>query len=258
MRASSHGRRTGGRESRGARSGEERRPHEPARPHLRRGGSPSYGRYVSPRGRLVQVGLRGTRVRTVRVRTGPPWDRGEYFWCGWSSCAQGPVLRAPARSPCLVRAGCPPPQPASPTSTPRMRRRLRPGSSCSRRVRSEVCTSYRSTWGSSPLTRGARSRLAPPCPRRRIIPAHAGCTGRQPGGGPGRADHPRSRGVHDAALPVVVIGRGSSPLTRGAPHRGRLGHRQARIIPAHAGCTAAFTHHQTIDQGSSPLTRGAH
>ena len=91
--------------------------------------------------------------------------------------------------------------------------------------------------GSSPLARGLRD------PRRLrrddagIIPARAGFT--QDCGGPGAPgrDHPRSRGVYLASLPISVDDRGSSPLARGLPgvpadQRGR-----PRIIPARAGFT---------------------
>ncbi|KXI15906.1 hypothetical protein HMPREF3227_02260 [Corynebacterium sp. CMW7794] len=50
--------------------------------------------------------------------------------------------------------------------------------------------------------------------------------------------HPRSRGEHSDVPAALWPGKGSSPLTRGAPHviagsRDRIG-----LIPAHAGSTA--------------------
>ena len=110
--------------------------------------------------------------------------------------------------------------------------------------------------GSSPLTRGklrdsACERLA-----ERLIPAHAGKTGRVGVG--------------------LVPGDGSSPLTRGKRCEGGLERRGAGLIPAHAGKTftalekIAFTpaHPRSRGEnrmgaqvrfnqgGSSPLTRG--
>ena len=151
--------------------------------------------------------------------------------------------------------------------------------------------------GSSPLTRGAHLLEVSGRPASRIIPAHAGCTVAVSWMRWLRWDHPRSRGVHaDAGLeprrhygsspltrgarevaPVAVPELGSSPLTRGARHTGRIGHAQARIIPAHAGCTTPTSGPPTRAPdhprsrgvhvypwlgliravGSSPLTRGA-
>ena len=69
--------------------------------------------------------------------------------------------------------------------------------------------------GSSPLTRGKRLRrgcATRPC---RLIPAHAGKTGRAGASGSGAAAHPRSRGEN--LCPTLHWGKslGSSPLTRG-------------------------------------------
>ena len=112
--------------------------------------------------------------------------------------------------------------------------------------------------GSSPLTRGklrdsACERLA-----ERLIPAHAGKTGRVGVG--------------------LVPGDGSSPLTRGKRCEGGLERRGAGLIPAHAGKTSASPEpsrssrahprsrgensslsmtEKTLN-GSSPLTRGKH
>ena len=69
--------------------------------------------------------------------------------------------------------------------------------------------------GSSPLTRGKRGARAHEAARARLIPAHAGKTGR-PGprrrGGPA---HPRSRGENDLVTRFFQGRPGSSPLTRG-------------------------------------------
>ena len=130
--------------------------------------------------------------------------------------------------------------------------------------------------GSSPLTRGKL-----PGPRNRpaggrLIPAHAGKTNSigRPGALP-RA-HPRSRGENFLSSHLLIIGNGSSPLTRG-----KLGEIvgvrvRGRLIPAHAGKTCCSTtwgrtypahprsrgeNHQRARRqdrwhGSSPLTRG--
>ncbi len=74
-----------------------------------------------------------------------------------------------------------------------------------------------------------------------LIPAHAGSTvcvlffcGSLPA-------HPRSRGEHEAGMPIPAIGEGSSPLTRGAPpnHPQQVGY--PGLIPAHAGSTCGMT-----------------
>ena len=131
--------------------------------------------------------------------------------------------------------------------------------------------------GSSPLTRGARNHGDECPPRTGIIPAHAGSTfsvGRQQAL---CADHPRSRGEHEAITAVMNDVTGSSPLTRGAPAEHHACAVLPGIIPAHAGSTwmrARFGlrrrdhprsrgEHQLAVTGaseclgSSPLTRGA-
>ena len=99
-----------------------------------------------------------------------------------------------------------------------------------------IWTSCRGS-GSSPLTRGklVGDRLASAVYR--LIPAHAGKTcgafelvGLTPA-------HPRSRGENHQLLNVRLRNVGSSPLTRGKPHRRADQHRSERLIPAHAGKT---------------------
>ena len=92
--------------------------------------------------------------------------------------------------------------------------------------------------GSSPLTRGKPADAWGSPDRGRLIPAHAGKTGRlQAGIKPSRA-HPRSRGENPRSATDSRQLNGSSPLTRGK--RGRVRHRPdgQRLIPAHAGKTA--------------------
>ena len=51
--------------------------------------------------------------------------------------------------------------------------------------------------------------------------------------------HPRSRGENRAVGLVLHRGGGSSPLTRGKRFFGALVQNKVRLIPAHAGKTAA-------------------
>ena len=75
--------------------------------------------------------------------------------------------------------------------------------------------------GSSPLTRGAPALAICTAMRFGLIPAHAGSTITSiPSRNRSRA-HPRSRGEHSLDRVRGSEGRGSSPLTRGAPTRPR-------------------------------------
>ena len=89
--------------------------------------------------------------------------------------------------------------------------------------------------GSSPLTRGKRSR-----PRRRrrergLIPAHAGKIAVAHGHLRRAAAHPRSRGENRRDRPPMESAPGSSPLTRGKSERPCPLIRAGSLIPAHAG-----------------------
>ena len=130
--------------------------------------------------------------------------------------------------------------------------------------------------GSSPLTRGKRSRRYQEGFARRLIPAHAGKTARPQSRSRAPAAHPRSRGENSFRRDSAGIKGGSSPLTRGKPPRVRRAGGQQRLIPAHAGKTPEpicanrrnSAHprsrgENTLRQasgpflrGSSPLTRG--
>ena len=104
--------------------------------------------------------------------------------------------------------------------------------------------------GSSPLARGLhQARLRRPG-LRRIIPARAGFTWASWACAPGRADHPRSRGVYSLSRCSASAAVGSSPLARGLPMEASLGTMTRRIIPARAGFTAF--------RGASPLTHRDH
>ena len=112
----------------------------------------------------------------------------------------------------------------------------------------------------------------------RLIPAHAGKTFVECDGCVCGWAHPRSRGENYERKTGEPITSGSSPLTRGKRLGIRRGIRKRRLIPAHAGKTAASTsprgmrpaHPRSRGEnsamirpapemfGSSPLTRGKH
>ena len=91
--------------------------------------------------------------------------------------------------------------------------------------------------GSSPHTRGAHRRTERQRARVRIIPAYAGSTRVETGGGQGMSDHPRIRGEHTPSGLRGLDGGGSSPHTRGAREGRAARERRHRIIPAYAGST---------------------
>ena len=93
-----------------------------------------------------------------------------------------------------------------------------------------------------------------------------------------RPAHPRSRGENGVVSPPLPVFDGSSPLTRGKRFHDRSRSHADRLIPAHAGKTAATTSTSVLRTahprsrgenpvrrsgkrslpGSSPLTRGKH
>ena len=91
--------------------------------------------------------------------------------------------------------------------------------------------------GSSPLTRGKLHEGTEDPTDRRLIPAHAGKTGRCTCGVQREGAHPRSRGENAYMTGPDNLCSGSSPLTRGKRERGVHGSDQGRLIPAHAGKT---------------------
>ena len=132
--------------------------------------------------------------------------------------------------------------------------------------------------GSSPLTRGKQDVLSGERGHGRLIPAHAGKTAPKGASPAALRAHPRSRGENLHAAEGADGLTGSSPLTRGKPHRSAWPVRPPRLIPAHAGKTsvANLTEERskahprsrgenssavrapTQASGSSPLTRGKH
>ena len=130
--------------------------------------------------------------------------------------------------------------------------------------------------GSSPLTRGKRSRTRFGHSTRRLIPAHAGKTRWWSGATRTWPAHPRSRGENTSRSEQSQNEHGSSPLTRGKRPHDLAGGSMSRLIPAHAGKTCPRTrrawagpaHPRSRGEnvcvgadrfnraGSSPLTRG--
>ena len=133
-----------------------------------------------------------------------------------------------------------------------------------------------SAFGSSPLTRGKLVRSLDRNPDHGLIPAHAGKTSRGLPSSSRAAAHPRSRGENHGHVSRPRGELGSSPLTRGKPVIEIITSGAARLIPAHAGKTAAGrqdtrrsrAHPRSRGEnfasvvpivlagGSSPLTRG--
>ncbi len=131
--------------------------------------------------------------------------------------------------------------------------------------------------GSSPLTRGAPSWLRPTGLPMGLIPAYAGSTGGALCRFRSIGAHPRLRGEHIIFVLMVIIGMGSSPLTRGARFELSSTGPPPGLIPAYAGSTKLRTDesepppaHPRLRgehkrgylrrwpcSGSSPLTRGA-
>ena len=183
--------------------------------------------------------LSGTRPR--RGWRDHPRSRGVYRPCGWPLVPPGgssPLARGlrgpdPSGVPGLriipARAGFTGRRIGSARSAadhPRSRGvYLVPNPSCG----------YR--WGSSPLARGLRPTLPQRLPRRRIIPARAGFTGRGAFQEPKQMDHPRSRGVYGTCVAGRSAPPGSSPLARGLPGDCEGPLAAAGIIPARAGFT---------------------
>ena len=111
--------------------------------------------------------------------------------------------------------------------------------------------------GSSPHTRGARTRGSTSTGAGRIIPAYAGSTAVTTPPSRDRPDHPRIRGEHVRRQKNDPAWHGSSPHTRGAPRlcpwRCPGGWDHPRIRGEHEPPVRA----SGVEGGSSPHTRGA-
>ena len=90
-----------------------------------------------------------------------------------------------------------------------------------------------------------------------IIPAYAGSTARRQAFRSAVSDHPRIRGEHWTPSLDQPLSLGSSPHTRGAPHRRRRRRRWSGIIPAYAGSTAP-TRRVSMPGPDHPRIRGEH
>ena len=93
--------------------------------------------------------------------------------------------------------------------------------------------------GSSPRMRGTRAGRQPSWPRCRIIPAHAGNSMRVVEAIPPLPDHPRACGELRKPSAPKSGASGSSPRMRGTLGCGGVCCGSHRIIPAHAGNSAA-------------------
>ena len=111
--------------------------------------------------------------------------------------------------------------------------------------------------GSSPLARGLRPPQGRRLHRQWIIPARAGFTRRSAAPGPGRRDHPRSRGVYHPSAGRRVPPGGSSPLARGLLSVQDRPDPCTGIIPARAGFTALRRRRRRRSQ-DHPRSRGVY
>ena len=144
---------------------------------------------------------------------------------------------------------------AGKTSAP-ARERGRPSAHPRSRGENEISLrSPSSRRGSSPLTRGKRQPTRRARRPKGLIPAHAGKTpvrtGRRRRGGA----HPRSRGENMQAAMQLTRDNGSSPLTRGKLRASAPAVAGRRLIPAHAGKTAAWLDDLGVP-GAHPRSRG--
>ena len=212
--------------------------------------------------------------------TAHPRSRGENDRAGRRRrCERGssPLTRGKPRrrQPVPDRRGLIPAHAGKTTATTSTERRPRahPRSRGENRCRRSMA---RSSTGSSPLTRGKQETLNEGGVKARLIPAHAGKTINSRGGGICAWAHPRSRGENRDMAFTRSSYVGSSPLTRGKRLTVAVGTARGRLIPAHAGKTAATARAAPSSEahprsrgenlapmmmrfgtaGSSPLTRG--
>ena len=127
----------------------------------------------------------------------------------------------------------------------------------SRGVYPRCAASARPVLGSSPLARGLLLPAALARVGVGIIPARAGFTPPWSRRWSTCPDHPRSRGVYIARFFTDQTEPGSSPLARGLPGAGDIGHGGCRIIPARAGFTPAQPARRLIHR-DHPRSRGVY
>ena len=133
-----------------------------------------------------------------------------------------------------------------------------------------------SSLGSSPLTRGKQQEGLIRLEGGRLIPAHAGKTRGRGELHQGPGAHPRSRGENLLIAHLLLLLRGSSPLTRGKrvvvdrhiageglipAHAGKTRNSRRRVSKARAhprsrGENLTDGYSSVWETGSSPLTRG--
>ena len=94
--------------------------------------------------------------------------------------------------------------------------------------------------GSSPHMRGTGSPIHLAWHSSRIIPAHAGNSGLNRGGGSAWGDHPRTCGEQSVSPASIGGGGGSSPHMRGTGREIEAVGNKKGIIPAHAGNSAGW------------------
>ena len=161
-------------------------------------------------------------TRRLTVKRDHPRSRGEY------ACATRGVQQVTRIIPALAgNTGLLIPTNASWRDHPRSRGEYQVSTQLRTRIR-----------GSSPLSRGIPGLAERRQNCKGIIPALAGNTDLLRVTLLASGDHPRSRGEYVDGDDVVLGSVGSSPLSRGIPHR--IAHKRviARIIPALAGNTA--------------------
>ena len=158
---------------------------------------------------------------TVGAQRGSsPLTRGKPMFAGWAKDGDGLI-----------------PAHAGKTEQKRASARAQAAHPRSRGENPVVGRSASSVGGSSPLTRGKRTRHAHARPLSGLIPAHAGKTSARRPRRSGLRAHPRSRGENSRTAAIAASTWGSSPLTRGKRTSNILTGPNSRLIPAHAGKT---------------------
>ena len=127
----------------------------------------------------------------------------------------------------------------------------------SRGVYTEWGQGSRVPLGSSPLARGLPQCCRKTGARPRIIPARAGFTRSRAWRHRESSDHPRSRGVYLAGVPVEQVADGSSPLARGLQLVTARELPLVRIIPARAGFTICIRVLRAVAR-DHPRSRGVY
>ena len=252
------------------------------------GSSPlTRGKPPGARCRVVRQGLIPThagktprrREHSPRLRA-HPHSRGEnsgFDTTNLSAAGSSPLTRG---KPPQARTSCSPrgliPTHAGKTSYPSMLKDRLRAHPHSRGENPGAPATSGWSMGSSPLTRGKRATDRRSAGGRRLIPTHAGKTGRRTIVRADPGAHPHSRGENGDRGRGGGNARGSSPLTRGKQRRCPRRPQRPGLIPTHAGKTYEVRariaarkahphsrgenrrskHSRNPVKGSSPLTRG--